>query len=224
MKTWMKMLLAGGTVAAAGCDHIMIDGPVGQGEQGSGVAAKESRDVNGYTAIETDVAANVDVQVGGDYSLKIEGDDNLLKKIRTKVKDGTLTIDSKENLHPKKKFHIHIVLPKLESFSLNGAGNGDIRDVSGSSLSLELNGAGNLTAGGNVDKLEVSVNGAGNAKLFDLKSKDARVSVNGAGNMDVYATGNLTADVNGVGNVRYKGHPSSVSKDVNGVGRVSDQD
>jgi hypothetical protein len=54
----------------------------------------------------------------------------------------------------------------------------------------------------------------------DLESKEARIDVEGAGSAIVNVSGQLDAEVSGVGSVEYVGDPT-VNQDVSEAGRVN---
>ena len=57
----------------------------------------------------------------------------------------------------------------------------------------------------------------------DLAANDVSVSISGSGNADVRASGKLTANISGAGNVSYSGNPTSIVKDISGPGSVQAQ-
>lgn len=220
----MKWKLLGllGVVSGAGCMDMNLS--VGPGVQGSGKEATETRDVAKFNKIEMQGAYDVDVKLGSKQSVSIKGDDNLLKLVETKVADGTLVLSTKENVHPTHHLKVTITAPNLQSFALKGAGDVNIQGVHEDNFSVDLRGAGDLTAAGEAKKLDVTLKGAGDVKLYDLHAENASVDLSGAGDVNVYASKYLKAKVSGVGDLSYKGHPATVEKDKSGVGDINDAD
>ena len=60
--------------------------------QGSGVAASQTRDVAGFSGIELAGSNVVTVRVGGTQSVVVHADDNLLSRVTTQVRAGSLVI------------------------------------------------------------------------------------------------------------------------------------
>ncbi len=81
-------------------------------------------------------------------------------------------------------------------------------------------GTGSLTAKGTAGKAVVRVEGVGGFNGYDLITKDMDVTVSGVGGAQVHATGRLTATLNGVGSIRYKGEPEVKNFDTNGLGNI----
>jgi hypothetical protein len=69
-------------------------------------------------------------------------------------------------------------------------------------------------------RLTVEQDGVGTIDAAHLDAVDVSVENDGVGRVDVRATGTLTAEVNGVGEVRYAGNPVHVESHVNGIGRI----
>jgi hypothetical protein len=186
------------------------------------VAATETREFGSFSRISLNGEADIDVQVGGEQSMSVRADDNLIGDVQTKVQDGTLDISQPDNVgfDPDIGINIRITIPSLESIELSGAGDVRVTGVRGSSFRTVVSGAGNVTAAGEVDRVEVEVTGAGDVVLSELVAGDATVEISGAGDVQVYATESLSASVSGAGDIVYSGDPLQVEKDVSGVGEV----
>ena len=217
-----SVLLACAALASGGCSDISWGG-IGNQVKGSGRSAHESRDVSDFHKVRDDGSANVLVKVGEPASIHIEGDDNIVPLVKTRVENGELVIETKKNFHSKSRLLVTVTAPTLDAVHLDGAANVTVQNVRSDSFDVSLNGAGNVSVEGHVDTLSASLDGAGNLKLAGLHAKSASASVDGAGNVDVWASASLTASINGVGNIRYKGSPS-VQKAINGVGRIEQSD
>jgi len=216
-------LSAGTAVLLSGCGHLGVVFSMDQVE-GSGKVTSETRSVPDFKKIQDDGSVNVYVKVGPATSIKIEGDDNLLPLIKTKVKDGTLIISNKKSLHSNKKLLVTVTAPFIEAIDLDGAGNVTVHNLDCPHAHLTLDGAGNLTVTGKADTLETTLDGAGNMMLGGLMAKNAKANLNGAGNVDLSASDSLDATLDGVGNLTCHGHPKEVHKSVDGVGRISLED
>jgi hypothetical protein len=219
---WKSIALVG-VLGSVGC--MDMDMNFDQGVKGSGKVTTENRSVGKFSKINMKGAYDVEVNVGPDTSLKITGDDNLLKLVETNVVDGALVLSTTKNVHPSKKgLKISITTPNLDAFSLKGAGDVNIDGIKGNSFTANLFGAGDLTAKGNVDNLDATLKGAGDLKLYDLHAANVNAQLSGAGDMNVWASKYLNAKMSGVGDLSYKGHPAKVDKDKSGVGNISAQD
>jgi hypothetical protein len=222
------------------------DGEVfmGPGERGSGNVVSESREVNGFSAIEISYPAEVFVRQGTNESLEIEAEDNLLPNLRTEVRGGTLEVfyrrEQNKHVNPTKPVKITIVVRDLNDVqftsageltiealksdnlevSLSGAGNLNLDDVQLKDLQVSLSGAGSMNASGTADDLDISISGFGDFEGADLHSQDARASISGAGSATVWVDNSLDAQISGAGSISYYGD-ASVNRQISGVGGIN---
>jgi hypothetical protein len=169
---------------------------------------------------EENIAATITVTVDEDRGkIRLKGDkgyrystENL--KIQVGVPLYRLQIDGGYSLDLK--------LPSATDFALhvNGAVSGSLAFEQLDSLEMVVNGAGSLTLTGSGQKANVHINGAANIDATDFDTVDSAIAINGAGHCQVRVTGNLEAEVNGVGSITYYGSPTTVNKKVAGLGSI----
>lgn len=228
--TALVVLLA----ALPGC-RISFDGPA---MAGSGVTTSQTRSVPAFDRIEIGGAYDVVVRVGATRSVVLAGDDNLLPLVRTEVRNGTLHIESDEDLEPREDIRIEIGIETLNGVHSGGSSDVAVRDVrsqafdvtvSGSSeltangefgdLTTSLAGSGEIQMDGTADAIDASISGSGELDLLQVRARTARIDVSGSGDVGVQVSERLDASVSGSGEVRYAGRPQ-VTADVSGSGSV----
>jgi hypothetical protein len=249
----LDVLLVGGAFAAvlyagqlgwANMPPYVFNGShFGPGQPGSGKVIVATREVSGFHGITVEYPAEIVIQQGSIESLKIEAEDNVIKNLRTDVKDGMLTIDRASDrdlwVNPTKPVKITIVVKDLDEFNfdsagtvkleslksdlldlnINGAGTLTLDKVQFKSLNCTLDGAGTLTLSGTADALNVIMSGFGSFQASDLQTQTADVRIDGAGSATVWVEKSLTAGINGAGSINYYGSPT-VSKRVDGIGSI----
>jgi hypothetical protein len=210
----------------------------------------ETRDVSGFTGISSGGSFKVHVTFGQKESLRIEGNEDILKEIETKVENGILKIGIKRNDNSFWGIHnginigrvdIYITAIKLNSLSSSGSGSievgGTVKSdniqtaVSGSgnisltiasdAYSASISGSGNITATGVTKTANIQVSGSGNFRGRDLKTDSSNIKVSGSGNVDIIADNSINAAVSGSGSIRYGGNATKISTTKSGSGRVS---
>ncbi|MES2330992.1 MAG: head GIN domain-containing protein [Bacteroidota bacterium] len=213
--------------------------------EGNGNLKKETRPASGYTSISSSGAWDVMVAYGESNSIQVEGDENLLEYISTKVEGGKLSIKTTKNvnLRSRNKITIYVSLTRLTGVSLSGSGDiiGDGKfsndgktdfSVSGSgnikmtvnklnNVDVGVSGSGRVRLSGSANSLEVRISGSGNADCGELICDDAYAHVSGSGNIKINANRTVDANISGSGNVSYRGAASDVKKHVSGSGRLS---
>ncbi len=188
--------------------------------EGSGVAGSQAKDVSEFRAVRIEGSFDVRATVGEARSVVVEGDDNLLEHVRARVEDGVLVLDfapGRYRTHLPMK--VAVTSPTLTAFEMDGAGDVELVGMRGERFGLSIRGAGDVTASGTVEALDVAISGAGDANLLALDSKRASVSISGAGDVSLSVSERLDASVSGAGEVRYRGSPK-LSKSVSGAGSV----
>jgi hypothetical protein len=213
--------------------------------RGSGNVISESRQVQDFSAVEINYPVELTVKQGQTPSLTIEGEDNLLPQLDTRVSGSTLIIENSERNFSKrvnstKPVRINLTVKDLRRvdfpsagslsadglktedlrISISGAGTVTLTNLTAVTLDVNLSGAGNIRADGKADTLITDISGFGSFHGDNLASQNADVTISGAGNATVWAKDSLKADISGTGSVRYYGSPS-VNKSVSGVGSVS---
>lgn len=209
-------------VSLSGCYAArMVTAPIVV--NGSGSVITETRDVGTFTSVELNAVGQMNISQGSANSLTITADDNLLKLIKTTVRNGVLVIEFERpavTFNAITRLQYDITVTKLDTLTVNGAGDIRVTGLDGQSLKVRINGASNIDAAGKVVSQQVTLTGAGRYQAADLQSDDAVIEINGAGTAVVWAEKTLDVGISGMGNVEYYGAPR-VSKRISGVGSVT---
>ncbi len=211
------------------------------GSSGSGSAAA-SRDfqVGAFDRINLTGAANVVVTVGGQPSVRAEGDAELIERLEIAAVDGELRIGMREGSWVRNRsVTVRVTAPSLQAAALGGAGDMNIDRVQGQSFaatiggagdldigqlrvgnaSFTLSGAGNVRAVGGARQANATLGGVGNLDLERFEVADATVALSGTGSVELRATGTAQVQLSGVGNVEIEGGARcTVAR--SGLGRV----
>ena len=214
----------------------------GDSLSGNGNIKTETRNVGNFNAVKSSGPIDIEISSGDTYSVSVEDDENILPVIITRVENGTLNVNYKDNTsinndHGK----VYIKAPSLEKVISSGSANITITDaikndreieitVSGSGnieggvdapkITASIGGSGNINLKGRTKDFEAKVSGSGDLDCSGLQSENTTVSVSGSGNAHVFASVGLKARVSGSGDVRYKGNPSSPEIHTSGSGSV----
>jgi hypothetical protein len=193
-----------------------------KGVQGSGVAATESRSLAAFTGVELAGVTNVTIRVGRKQSVVVHADDNLLRRVTTRVRGGSLVIgNTSGSFTAKSPMRVEVSVPSLEELTLSGSGAVTVAGVEAPRLTVTLAGSGVVRASGTAARLDVSLSGSGEARLHRLVARDVNAVVSGAGQILVTATKRLNASVPGTGSISYGGNPSHVTTSITGSGAVT---
>lgn len=216
-------------------------------KQVSQSTAQEERLVSDFTGIASGGNFNVSVTLGDTESLRLEGNEDLLKNIETVVEKGVLKIQYKDkkrlwdwNSSDKKRVNVYITAKTLTNLAVSGSGQmkveGTIKTpdfkaaVSGSgdlwvnaesvNTKASISGSGTVNLSGTAQNTEITISGSGNLKGRNFKTKSASIVVSGSGNTELFVDQSLKATVSGSGDIRYGGNPT-VTETKSGSGSIS---
>ena len=192
-------------------------------------AETETRTIAPFHAIAFQGSWTVEVTVGKEQSVVIEGDKAVIGHVKSEVVDGQLRLGVEDD---HRSFFEHfdvgnltarITVPSLTAFVLQGSGRAHVVGFNGGAAQFALDGSGDLSADGHVDTLALVVNGSGTADFSRLVSDKVSTTINGSGDITVRPGQSLAAVVNGSGQVNYIGDGAKVTSVVNGSGAVEKQ-
>lgn len=212
---------------------------------GNGNIKKETRQVTGFTGVSLSGSMNVQISYGSSNEITVEGDENILPYIETKVDDGVLQVKTKSRtgFKTKNKLMVYVSLTKITELRVSGSGNitgaGDFSNdgktdisVSGSGnidvgmnsfseTKISVSGSGNVTLKGkSTNNIEATISGSGNIDCINVQCNDVFAHVSGSGNVRVFANKSINARVSGSGNIYYKGAATNVSLKSSGSGKI----
>jgi hypothetical protein len=233
-------ILLAATLSSCGILNLM---PNNESITPSANRITEKRDVSGFAGIDMRAFGKVTIRQGDHESLVLEGSDNLLPLVKTKVENGVLVIEIKENINVEtlKKDNIlsfAITVKDLNNITVSGLGEVDMEALNTKDLQLTMSGAGfisfgkltadhirvnvsglgNINVSGTARLADVEISGAGEVNAADLKCQSIHADVPGLGTAVVWVTDKLTGTISGAGSVRYYGKPQT-STNTTGLGR-----
>ena len=198
--------------------------------------------IKGIKEISVNGAATVNLVNDSKESLTFTGKESIVNKISVKVRGSYLEIKM-----PKKSYLgfddnivININLDKMEEFEfegtgdvfmsdfkidkflikMQGTGNAKLKDNDIRDLNIVINGKSNLEVDGKAEKLTAFVDGIGSLKAFGLEAENADIKLNGIGTVEANVEDKLSAEVNGIGKIIYRGNPSLEKTELNGLGQI----
>ena len=177
-------------------------------------------------------------------SILLEGKNELISQIESKVENETLTLTFKNQKllkSVKSAIKAQILLPNIERIEINGNGKVDSKNGFDHTLNLAMlvNGNGNIEMPLNADVLVGNINGSGNISLTGrsinnsinivgsgtynselLDAENLTMTIEGSGNATVYAKSLLNVFIKGSGSVKYSGDAITQSN-ISGSGKCT---
>jgi hypothetical protein len=189
--------------------------------EGSGVAGVASRALPAFDGVDLAGANTVMLHVGAPQAVSIHGDANLLPLVTTTVRGGTLRIAQARDFNTDAPMHVDVTVPVIHMLVISGSGNVTADGITGDRLTVNVGGAGQISAAGRIDTLEARLSGAGSLRLQRLVSGDAKAFLDGTGEIRLMATRSLDARLEGTGSIVYTGKPRRLRRVVTGTGAIT---
>ncbi len=167
---------------------------------GTGPEVTKSLDLASFDKIENTGVADFEIVIGGEQSVAIKAQQNIIDVMNWDVNNGCLIVGVDKFVSIEKDADIvfEITLPKITEITLTGVGNFNL-------------------SGADQDILNISLTGVGNINAYGMKVKNCNINLTGVGDCKVLVTDNLDVTITGVGYVYYKGTPD-LSSIITGVG------
>lgn len=212
---------------------------------GNGNIIKEKREISDFSKISVAGLFEVCLTSGDVGKISLEGDENILAIIDTKVVNGTLTIATQNNLNVKpsrtSKIKIKVPVQLLDEIILNGCGSiTSKKTISSMKLKLMVDGPGSIDIGVNTTDVTAWILGSGNIELngttenfnckivgagtidaYSLEAKQVTAAISGSGDAKVNSTLALTGRIIGTGNIAFAGEPKKTDLKYMGNGTYS---
>lgn len=222
-------------LTASNCSNINFSNV-----EGNGKIITENRNVSNFNSIDASGAYNIVLNEGTENKIKIEADENLIKLIKTEVKNNILKIYNDKPITNPKKLNIIITYKNLIAIESSGAckitGNSAIKtehfsiNLSGTTdLNLKLavvglntisSGAGSISISGSADTQNVELSGVSSYNASDLITNITTIDLSGAGSAEINAIKEINGELSGVGSIYYIGQPiKNIS--ISGLGSIS---
>ncbi|HYA66818.1 MAG TPA: head GIN domain-containing protein, partial [Burkholderiaceae bacterium] len=177
--------------------------------------------------------------------LTLHTDDNIAPLVETSVDDGGvlhLGMRAGANFRTRHAIGATVEVKQLNSLKIFGpgdatcadldadrieitlAGPGDVHveSLHSASVVVRLQGGGSVRLSGTSAQQDYFIEGAGEVDADELVGRAVVVRAAGSGKAKIWATESLLVDINGSGDVRYRGQPALTSS-VRGTGRLIHQ-
>lgn len=205
----------------AGSTSRIDDGPP---REGSGKLTTVSIDAAGFERIRSYGSADIHVEIGESFSVKLTIDDNLTDALKFEVTGKTLDISTDKSYSTDKEEQVVITMPALREIEIYGSSDVVIKEMDQRVFAYSVYGSGDLDISGSVDELDIWISGSGDIAARTLTADEVFVRITGSGDAEVNATESIEAQISNSGEVVYYGKPRHTWNSVTGSGRIREGD
>ena len=176
---------------------------------------------SGGDKLTIDVPATIELTPGDPPAVVAHGDNDLLRNLL--FGDGKLVVaDRLRGKVKSKDMDLDMQGVKLNEIDVIGTGRVTLRNLSQDKLTINVSGAGRLTADGHVNDLTLNVSGAGRAQLAKLNADTVKAQLDGAARADIAPKDSADITIRGVGRASLATKPKNLTSDVSGYGKIVD--
>ena len=200
----------------------------GQGKNGNGVVAKETREVyEDFTEISASEGLDVFVTQADNFSIEVEADENIMELIGTDIKNGKLRVHTIENIGRATK-RIYVTLPEVTGlYASSGADLTTKNVIRANKISLDASSGADIKAAIVADEVEADTSSGayirieGEAEVLradassgaGIRAKDFAVRVcyadaSSGADIDVNVSESLIAEATSGADISYSGNPT----------------
>lgn len=184
--------------------------------------------VPAFTGVSNETAVDIAVRVGGDPSVRVEGDREVIDALQIGVERDELIVVARRGTRwprGRAKAIVYVSVPRLAAAAVEGSGNIHVDRVTGPAFAgsahgsgnlvvedlradaatLSSHGSGNVTASGTVTRLQAFASGSGNVDVGRLRAQTGSVRTTGSGNVDAVISDTAEVTVSGSGGAHVTG-------------------
>ncbi len=206
-----------------------IAGVVSLGAIASASAETKDYDLDGFTMLDVSAGVDVEVSVGGNYSIRAEGESEALEKLRIERRSGTLEIGrvrDRSFFSPGRKWRVmvHVTMPSLSGVDVSSGADLKASGIDADNFSASVSSGADATLSGTCDKLTADGSSGADLEAADLKCASAVADVSSGADLVIYASESVVADASSGGDITVFGGPKSTNIDKSSGGGVSIRD
>ncbi len=202
MNTSIRRLLAA-SIATGFASAITI---------GAAQAETKTYDFSGFTSVDAAVGVEVEVSVGGDYSVRAEGDAEDLERLRIRHRGDTLDIDRTQKngwfqVNRRGDFTVFVTMPSLEEVNVSSGAGVTATAINADRFKVSVSSGADASLSGECETLDAEGSSGADLDARDLRCVNATVSVSTGADMTVYASESVEAKASTGGDVTVYGDP-----------------
>ena len=221
-------------------------GPLVNFDSGSGLADGQplsELELSEFDSVSLRGPDNVVIELGEEYNIRTEGDDEVVELLEFEIRRGTLRIGREDHRRlsiTSDPATVYITMPALNGASVAGSGDMQIAraateefeaSIAGSGsiviaaleadrAEIDIAGSGDITVAGTVADLDIGIAGSGDVEGAELQVLRAEIDIAGSGNVELHATERVRGTLIGSGDVRVTGGAECSSNSI-GSGELS---
>jgi hypothetical protein len=185
-----------------------------------GVAQAETRNISGFTKVEASAGTDVEVSVGGAFSVEVTGRD--AARIQTRLNGDTLVVEPVRgwSWRGRRDARVRVSMPRTDGLSASSGADLTAAGVSGGAIVLDSSSGADLTVSGTCATFTADASSGSDIHAQNLRCESGSVDVSSGADARVYASGRLDVDASSGGGVVAYGNPGIGNVDLSSGGSL----
>ncbi|MBX3428983.1 MAG: DUF2807 domain-containing protein [Hyphomonadaceae bacterium] len=185
----------------------------------AGAAHAEIRNLSGFTKVEASAGTDVQVAVGGAFSVEVTGRD--ANRIVTRVRGDTLVVEPVHGFSWRgRQANVRVTMPRLEGLSASSGADLIATGVNGGDIALDSSSGADLRVSGTCDRFTADASSGSDIDARNLRCQNGSVDVSSGADARVFADGRLDVDASSGGGVVAYGNPGIGNIDLSSGGSL----
>lgn len=188
---------------------------------GNGKVEPEPREVSAFHIVRVHGAIDLQIKPGPVQSVTIHAETNILPFIETKVKNGTLHLDTNATFQTRSRIVAVVEVAELREISTSGSGDIALSTLDQDTIVAITSGSGDIIIHGTVFVARLTSYGSGDINASSLSAKILQAETSCSG--DIVAAASQQAEVRsfGSGNITVLGKPPVFNAKSHGSGDIT---
>ncbi|WP_425409571.1 head GIN domain-containing protein [Hyphococcus sp.] len=193
----------------------------------AGAAQAETRDydLSGFTMIDASEGVPVEISVGGDFSVRAEGDSDKLDRLRLENKSSTLHLDRTRDggwfkVNRRSDFTVYVTMPSLDGVDVSSGAEVSARSIDADLIRVSVSSGADAVLSGQCNTIEADGSSGADLDAEDLRCNDAVADVSSGADIIVFASQSVRADASSGGDITVYGGPERTNVDESSGGDV----
>ncbi len=192
-------------------------------------AETRTYDLSGFTVVEASAGVDVEVAVGGDYSIRAEGEPEALERLRLEIDDDTLEIGREHDrgfftFGRKWNVTVYVTTPSLTGARASSGADLTASGIDAGEFSASVSSGAEATLSGTCGTIKARGSSGADLNAEALKCTRAVADVSSGADLDLNATDSVDADASSGGDITVYGGAKNTNIDKSSGGDVTIRD
>ncbi|WP_375206730.1 head GIN domain-containing protein [Hyphococcus sp.] len=189
-------------------------------------ADSQTYDFSGFTEIDASAGVDVEVTVGGAYSVRAEGESEALERLRIERDGSALEIGRTRNssfFSPGRKWRVtvYVTTPELNGVDVSSGADVNAEGIDAGDFSASVSSGADAVLSGRCGTIKADGSSGADLDAENLRCENAVADVSSGADLILYASESLEADASSGGDITVYGSPKNTNIDKSSGGGVS---